>query len=264
MWRIAGTRERVGRAQSQFPKAAVHGLMMVPKWFAIIMRSGGASSIGRRGKRHQSCGGRCSYKYTRVGGALHSTRWVGVAWYTLPLYVLVSIAALNRYRSLRRSRACNKLVASCACDAKTIRETRGNAIERERMNEERWRDWFNSNTSFLPCRPIDRSGELFYIFTHGSFICVMLTLFLSFFFLLVVFILKDRERRDSINYPRNDGRWTIGNGEGDLRFSTPSRVGIKIYEMKELVSCNLETWLGESIFQLEKKFIYERDGYRIE
>ena len=221
MWRIAGTRERVGRAQSQFPKAAVHGLMMVPKWFAIIMRSGGASSIGRRGKRHQSCGG-------------------------------------------RRSRACNKLVASCACDAKTIRETRGNAIERERMNEERWRDWFNSNTSFLPCRPIDRSGELFYIFTHGSFICVMLTLFLSFFFLLVVLILKDRERRDSINYPRNDGRWTIGNGEGDLRFSTPSRVGIKIYEMKELVSCNLETWLGESIFQLEKKFIYERDGYRIE
>lgn len=217
MWRIAGTRERVGRAQSQFPKAAVHGLMMVPKWFAIIMRSGGASSIGRRGKRHQSCGGRCSYKYTRVGGALHSTRWVGVAWYTLPLYVLVSIAALNRYRSLRRSRACNKLVASCACDAKTIRETRGNAIERERMNEERWRDWFNSNTSFLPCRPIDRSGELFYIFTHGSFICVML--FLFFFFLLVVLILKDRERRDSINYPRNDGRWTIGNGEGDLRFS---------------------------------------------
>lgn len=57
----------------------------------------------------------------------------------------------------------------------------------------------------------------------------------------------------------NDWKW-----RRRFKIFTPSRVGIKIYEMKELVSCNLETWLGESIFQLEKKFIYERDGYRIE
>lgn len=122
-------------------------------------------------------------------------------------------------------------------------ETRVELKPLEKRLEERWRDWFNRLLSVE--RLIDWENLLILcIFTHSSFICVILMLF---FFFYLLFDLE-KSLNGIINYFRNDGRWTIGNGEEDLRFFSPSRVGIKIYETKDFWYFShrviWKTWLG--------------------